>query len=125
VPADASVASVRNDDTRLVMTARQLRRMREARVRHLSEAGDAEPAWDLLLALYTTESTQARSSDLAAAARLPQTTAFRWLVEMERIGLVSRRVDPSDRRAVQVRLTEQGRAGVIATLAAMSVGPAS
>lgn len=102
------------------MTARQLRRMREARVRHLSEAGDAEPAWNLLLALYMADSRQARSSDLAAAARLPQTTAFRWLVELERIGFVSRSVDPSDRRAVQVRLTEQGRAAVTATLATMA-----
>jgi DNA-binding MarR family transcriptional regulator len=47
-----------------------------------------------------------RVKDLAVQLRLDSTTVSRHLDDLERRGLVTREHDPSDRRAVQVRLSD-------------------
>ena len=67
----------------------------------------ADPAWDILLDLYTAaargESVQI--SSLAFAARVPHSTAIRWARIMTRAGIVERRKDPADARRVHVSLS--------------------
>lgn len=51
-------------------------------------------------------------SSLAADLGITQQGASQHVAEMERLGLVSRSVDPADRRARTVMLTERGRAAI-------------
>lgn len=72
----------------------------------LAEAGGTLPVWLILTALRGEQwRTQA---ELARSLRIEGPTLTRHLDGMERAGLVERRRDPSNRRAVQVELTEQG-----------------
>jgi DNA-binding MarR family transcriptional regulator len=47
--------------------------------------------------------------ELSNATLVPHSTIGRWLVRMERRGLVRRRILPSDKRAVEVTITSKGR----------------
>jgi MarR family transcriptional regulator, transcriptional regulator for hemolysin len=72
----------------------------------LAEAGGTLPIWLILTALRGERwRTQA---ELARSLRIEGPTLTRHLDGMERAGLVERRRDSSNRRAVQVELTEQG-----------------
>jgi hypothetical protein len=71
----------------------------------------SEPGWDILLDLYISElmgkKISVTSSCIASCA--PTTTALRWLAELEGQGLVSRELDPTDKRRIFVGLTDDGR----------------
>jgi MarR family transcriptional regulator for hemolysin len=74
----------------------------------LAEAGGSLPIWLILTALRGEQwRTQA---ELARSLRIEGPTLTRHLDGMERAGLVERRRDASNRRAVQVELTEEGAA---------------
>ncbi|MCK2222046.1 MarR family transcriptional regulator (plasmid) [Actinomadura sp. ATCC 31491] len=51
-----------------------------------------------------------RLTDLAAGEQVTQPAITQMVAKLEREGLVERRPDPSDRRAVLVRVTEAGAA---------------
>lgn len=72
----------------------------------------ADPAWDILLDLYSAEAKGecVQISSLAIAARVPHSTAIRWAKIMTRVGLVVRHKDPSDARRIHVRLSPSARA---------------
>jgi MarR family transcriptional regulator for hemolysin len=73
----------------------------------LAEGGGSLPVWLVLTAL---RGEQWRTQlQLARSLGIEGPTLTRHLDGMERSGLVERRRDPSDRRAVQVELTEAGR----------------
>jgi MarR family transcriptional regulator, transcriptional regulator for hemolysin len=73
----------------------------------LAEAGGSLPIWLVLTAL---RGEQWRTQlELARSLGIEGPTLTRHLDGMERAGLVERRRDPSDRRAVQVELTDAGR----------------
>jgi MarR family transcriptional regulator for hemolysin len=73
----------------------------------LAEAGGSLPVWLVLTAL---RGEQWRTQlELARSLGIEGPTLTRHLDGMERAGLVERRRDPSDRRAVQVELTDAGR----------------
>ena len=97
-PADAGLA-VR---TRCYLRARRLREGL------FPERIFADPAWDMLLDLYACrlEGTQVCVSNACIAARVPHSTALRWLDRLEESGLVERRPDPADNRRIYVELTE-------------------
>ena len=59
-----------------------------------------------------------RPTDLAASFGLDTSTVSRHLTQLHRAGLVERSVDPDDRRAQRVELSEAGRLEVDAALAA-------
>jgi MarR family 2-MHQ and catechol resistance regulon transcriptional repressor len=86
--------------------ARAIRRSRGARPRAgsaaltLSQYGLLEPLLD---------QRAARSSELAEAAGITASTTTRILDALERNGIVQRERSVSDRRAVSVRLTAEGR----------------
>jgi DNA-binding MarR family transcriptional regulator len=70
-----------------------------------------EPAWDMLIALYITQS-EGRAvtvSGLAEWTQCPQTTALRWLNTLEAKGLIGRTAHPTDKRMHLVDLTGSGR----------------
>ncbi|PPK94192.1 DNA-binding MarR family transcriptional regulator [Kineococcus xinjiangensis] len=72
---------------------------------------DLEPeAYSLLIRLDDVGS--ARPSDLAAFFGIGKPTLSRQVQLLERLGLVTRTDDPSDRRAVVLALSETGRAQV-------------
>ena len=66
-----------------------------------------EPAWDMLLELYSAFLEQRRISvsSLCIASAVPATTALRHIGYLEKAGLLTRRGDPLDRRRVFVALT--------------------
>lgn len=72
----------------------------------------ADPAWDILLDLYTADERGecVQISSLALAARVPHSTAIRWAKIMTSKGLIDRHKDPRDARRIHVRLSASARA---------------
>jgi MarR family transcriptional regulator for hemolysin len=75
----------------------------------LAEAGGSLPTW-LILTSLRGEQQWRTQNDLARSLGIEGPTLTRHLDSLERAGLVERRRDPSDRRAVQVELTPAGQA---------------
>lgn len=71
----------------------------------------ADPAWDILLDLYSAEAKGecVQISSLAIAARVPHSTAIRWAKVMTRVGLMVRHKDPTDARRIHVCLSPGAR----------------
>ena len=72
----------------------------------------ADPAWDILLDLYTAEARGERVqvTSLAIAARVPHSTAIRWARIMTGHGWLVREKDPNDGRRIYIALSEATRA---------------
>ena len=104
-------------DERLV-TAVGWMRARDERDRVFGADLFFDPAWNMLLDLYVNErrGSVVSVSSLCIAARVPSTTALRWLTMLEKRGLIGRRADDYDRRRSFLFLTEDGRSKVEATL---------
>jgi DNA-binding MarR family transcriptional regulator len=91
--------------------AARMYKERRLRDQFLPSAFFAEPAWDMLLDLY---SAHYRRSDvsicsLCLASCVPTTTAHRWIDTMEDAKLFKRTCDQRDRRRVFIELTEVAR----------------
>lgn len=63
----------------------------------------------LALVLHLNKTGPMRSSDLAGAMHLDQSTVSRHLSHLDSAGLITRTPDPGDRRAQLVEVTEAGR----------------
>jgi DNA-binding MarR family transcriptional regulator len=102
------------------LAARRLLRVRQERARHFAPVEMVDAAWDLLLVLFGARkaATTMRVGDLAALARVPRTTAVRWLRQLETHGFVCLAGDPDDKRAVRAELTERGGKAMKASFAA-------
>ncbi|MCA0941307.1 MarR family transcriptional regulator [Yangia mangrovi] len=88
-----------------VTLARQWHRVVDKR---LAEAGLSDATWRPLV--HLAEGGDGISQrDLAARISLDTSTLVRLLDLLETRGFVERRVDPSDRRARRIHLTEEGR----------------
>jgi len=70
-----------------------------------------DPAWDMLLALFAAaERGQSLSvSRLCVAAGVAQTTALRWIEQLEHARLVSRSADAADARRTLITLAPDAR----------------
>jgi DNA-binding MarR family transcriptional regulator len=68
----------------------------------------ADPAWDILLDLYMAKLEQRRTSvsSLCIAARVPATTALRYINSLVERGMIVRTENHLDHRVVYVHLTE-------------------
>lgn len=102
-------AIVDSERASFVKAAQAIIRMRDLRDRMLGGQGQfADPAWDLLLDLYvaTVEDRPLAVGDACVGARVPQTTALRWIDQLERMGKIKRSADPADRRRTLVSLTD-------------------
>lgn len=67
----------------------------------------ADPAWDILLAMYCAHlaGKQLSVSSVVQSTEIPYTTGLRWLVHMEKSGLVSRTPHATDGRVALTELT--------------------
>jgi DNA-binding MarR family transcriptional regulator len=90
--------------------AKGIIRARTERAKHLPRSLFADPAWDILLELYSAELAQRRIAvgELCAAAKVPTTTGLRWLTALEANHLIQRHTDPLDARRFFVSLTDSG-----------------
>jgi DNA-binding MarR family transcriptional regulator len=88
--------------------ARRLLRERRRRDQFFDPALFGEPAWDMLLDLCAAREEGVRVSvtSLCIAAAVPATTALRWLIVLERAGMIVRCDDAKDRRRVFVSLSD-------------------
>jgi DNA-binding MarR family transcriptional regulator len=109
--ADNDPGSAFMTDKGTAALARGIIRARTQRAKFLPPTLFAEPAWDILLELYSADLAQQRMtiSDICVAARVPATTALRWLATLEASNLVLRRPDPLDGRRSFVELTDDGQ----------------
>ncbi|WP_300973148.1 MarR family transcriptional regulator [Sphingomonas sp. LHG3406-1] len=83
--------------------------IRRARLSYFSPALFGEPAWDILLLLYTHDDAAAplTTSQLSELTAVPLTTAIRWLDYLESSAFITRERKLSDRRSVCVELTRK------------------
>jgi DNA-binding MarR family transcriptional regulator len=84
------------------------RRLRE---QLYSKAMFGEPAWDILLALYIRDFSDARFTvgALADHVQTPLSTAVRWINYLKREQLIAREDHPTDRRKSFVAISGRGR----------------
>lgn len=94
----------------LAQKARTLADQRRLRRRSLPAELFHEPAWDMLLALYLAwhANKVMNVKTLVSAADAPVTTSQRWIDHLAKLGLVTRVVDPTDRRRIEVTLSHTG-----------------
>jgi DNA-binding MarR family transcriptional regulator len=108
------------DDPQLLSSAAgEVYRMRRARDRVMPAGLMGEPAWDILLALYSEEPGDLTISSLCYGSGVPATTALRWIGVLEKEGLVERSRHQRDGRISLVSLSAEGRAIVERSLKAM------
>lgn len=93
---------------------RAVKRDRACRAKYLPWELFAEPAWDILLELYSFELVGRFASEAQLIEKLavPATVSIRWMKMLEVQNLISRFVDPEDSAAVQIQLTAQGLAAM-------------
>lgn len=74
----------------------------------------ADPAWDILLALYKAELTQRRISvsGCCYAAQVPATTGLRYIATLCEQGVVLRKPDPLDGRRLFLSLSHAASAAM-------------
>jgi DNA-binding MarR family transcriptional regulator len=108
------------DNSQLLSSAAaEIYRMRRARDRQMPPDLVGEPAWDMLLALYSEEPAKLPISTVCYGSGVPPTTALRWIGVLDEGGLVERTKHHRDGRIVLLSLTEQGRLVVERSLKAM------
>jgi DNA-binding MarR family transcriptional regulator len=89
--------------------AREILVMRRKRYPIFGRAMFGEPAWDMLLLLYLSEATSARTvSELADLAGASKSTGLRWIRYLESQRLICRQSHATDKRAEVVALSEKG-----------------
>lgn len=102
--APARDQAARLDIVRLLLDQRRLRRD------FLPEELFHEPAWDMLLSLYLAwhEGRTMNVKTLVGTSDAPVTTSQRWIDHLAKLALVTRVVDPADRRRIEVSLSGTG-----------------
>ena len=70
-----------------------------------------EPAWEIILTLYTIDSDRRRlhTRELSELSGVALTTVLRWLDYLEEQGFIARRPNPHDQRMVYIELAQKGR----------------
>ena len=88
--------------------ARALIAGQETRLRLFRGDLFADPAWDILLDLFVArlETRAICVSSLCIAARVPASTAHRWIKNMEGEGEIVRRADPVDGRRILLEISD-------------------
>lgn len=111
------VMQIRGGEAATEVTPQKVRSILGARIQRgefLRAGLFADPAWDMLLELFARELEYQRVSvsELCRASRVPETTGVRWINNLEKEELVTRRDDPFDRRRVWVTLSSKGSAAM-------------
>ena len=102
------VPEERTLDRQRAKAVRRMLRQRRMREQYFPADLFADPAWDMLLDLYTArlERQPVSVSSLCIAAAVPATTALRWIKTMTDAGLFLREADPHDGRRIFIALAE-------------------
>jgi DNA-binding MarR family transcriptional regulator len=110
-PTNADAEDSEREDDPRERLALQVLAVREARERLLRDPVLAEPAWDMLLAVYLADRAGVRHTvgRIVELSRSSPTTALRHMECLEKAGLVDREQYPRDRRVFHLFLTGQGR----------------
>lgn len=105
---DRFLLALQDDEVRARLV-RSIRKGRSRRGKFFPRHLFSDPAWDILLELYSAELEQRRITvtALCDASSIPLTTGLRWLAALGEEGLVARYYDPLDRRRVYVRLSQK------------------
>ena len=113
------------DETILSRLVKEILRSRRRREKIFGGELFGEPAWDILLELYAAEWTQQRLSIHGACcvSAVPETTALRWIVRLEREGWVQRSDDPLDGRRKWLTLTDRASAAMRDYLKELAIRP--
>ena len=92
--------------SREVLYATSLLRTRRQRELFLCLELFGEPAWDIMLDLFVNQEQgiPVSVSSLCIAASVPNSTAFRWIDNLTKQGIIIQIADPDDRRRTWVRL---------------------
>lgn len=90
------------------------KRERARRAVYLPSELFTEPAWDILLEMYSLElvARPVTESLLTERSNVPPTTAIRWMKMLEVASLIVRTLDPDNPADVRVLLTSKGRAAM-------------
>lgn len=108
--AGRTLPGVSVDSNSLDRRAREIFARRQRRINHFGKAMFGEPAWEMVLLLYMTNTgprlTVSRLAELSGASR---STALRWIDYLEDRELVRREAHPTDKRAAFVELSAKGR----------------
>jgi DNA-binding MarR family transcriptional regulator len=102
-----TAAAERNRHSTSIGAAKQALISRRVRSQFIDASMFSEPGWDMLLALYITEESEARNSiaRLTSFSGATPTTALRWITHLEELGLVCRVAHPTDLRTTFIELT--------------------
>lgn len=119
LPQGVSVPSATHVQPRLSPEQREMLRVDAIRVQSSRELRRklfdphifGEYGWDILLALYVSESVRGRlnTTELCDHSGAAMTTALRWLDFLEERNLINRYDSPVDQRIVYVELSDKGR----------------
>ena len=106
----------------LVARARDILGQRKLRRRFLPGELFHEPAWDMLIALFVSHRDHRPTNvkALVAMADAPVTTSQRWIEHLHKLKLIDRVNDPTDRRRIEISLSNAGFEAVSAYLTAIS-----
>jgi len=120
-----SAPSEIDDETILSRLVKEILRSRRRREKVFGGELFGEPAWDILLELYAAEWTRQRLSIHGACcvSAVPDTTALRWIVRLEKEGWVERTDDPLDGRRKWLALTDRASAAMRDYLKDLSIRP--
>ena len=99
-------------------------RYRRLRDKVLGSELFGEPAWDILLELFAAEASGKKLSVSGAcyASGVPSSTALRWIVRLEKEGLIERVDDPLDGRRSWLELTERAERSIHEFVSQMAIG---
>jgi len=104
-------------DSRLLQRATRLVALRHRRAKIFGKAMFGEPAWDILLVLYTAGGGVSMSR-LAQMSGHSQATGLRWMNYLADQRLIARESHPNDARSFRVTLTDKGKASLDGYLSA-------
>lgn len=111
-------ASISEGGNGLAAVARLMLRESDLRASYFRKTPFSDPAWHILLDLFiaAVERKDVSVSSLCVAARVPSSTALRWIKHLSDEGLVGRNPDQEDRRRSFVRIEPKAFADMAAYL---------
>ena len=113
--ARALYERLRSDCGILEQKARQILALRQSRSNFFAKAMFGEPAWDILLVLYTAGEGLTMNR-LAQLSGVSQATGLRWMNYLSDQKLIKLESHPTDARSMRVLLAEKGREALDAYL---------
>ena len=104
------VESLHGKPNQLLTLAKRIRDVRDKRRAFLEPEVFGEPGWDILLSLFiaANEGYRMKIAAVCNESGVSDTTAQRWLVSLQELGLIEKRRNPLDARSTFVELTPEG-----------------